>query len=125
MAIIDWREPMIARAEEMTQEVDGVTDPRLRYAILWHLSARDYGRIQRLEACYQCLATFPARPCKANMKLWQEAERAGWRHVRPTAVAHRLIREERCPCCGAPINRDALGLSDMGENPLNNRSDDA
>lgn len=123
-SLIDWRKPMKgARAEDMTHEVDGQLeehDPRLgrRHAILWHLGAEEYGRVQRMEACYQCITTFPARPSAANMRFWVEAEKAGYTHIRPNAVAHRLIREGKCPLCAAPINPEALGHNDMGENEM-------
>lgn len=121
-SLIDWRVPMKdARAEDMTEEVEGGVqerDPRqARHGILWHLGAQAYGRVQRLEACYQCLTTFPAPPSRANMRFWEEAERAGYTHIRPLAVAHRLIRERCCPLCAAPITPEALNLNDMGENP--------
>lgn len=120
-SVVDWRKPMLAaRAEDMTQEVEGgiqERDPRdARHAILWHLGKEEYERVQRMEACYQCLTTFPATPSRANMRFWEEAEKAGYNHIRPKAVAHRLIREGRCPLCAAPINAEALGHNDMGVN---------
>lgn len=121
----DWRKPMVARAEELTQEIDGVADGRVRHAILWHLSEDAYERVIRMEACYHCLTSFPARPNKQNIWLWEEAEKQGWRHVRAKAVAHRLIREGRCPTCGYEISSAALEANDAGENPLLNRPDEA
>jgi hypothetical protein len=122
MSQIDWRKPITdARAEDMTQEVEGgiqERDPRhARHAIMWHLGHEAYGRVQRMEACYQCLTTFPARPSALTMRLWIEAEKSGYNHIRPLAVAHRLIREGRCPLCAAPINPEALGINDHGVNP--------
>jgi hypothetical protein len=119
---LDWRKHMTgARAEDMTQEVEGgfqERDPRdSRHAILWHLGEEEYGRVMRMEACYQCLTTFPARPMRENLWIWVEAEKAGYNHIRPLAVAHRLIREGCCPLCAAPINAEALGHNDLGENP--------
>lgn len=119
---VDWRKPMLgARAEDMTQEVEGgwqERDPRqARHGILWHLGHEEYARVQRMEACYQCLTTFPAPPSRANMRFWEEAEKAGYSHIRPKAVAHRLIREEKCPLCGVPITREAVDLNLLGENP--------
>jgi len=123
MSAIDWRKHITdARAEDMTEEVEGgilERDPRqARHGVLWHLGHEAYGRVQRMEACYQCLTVFPARPMRENLGVWIEAERAGYNHIRPLAVAHRLIREGRCPLCAAPINAEALGQNDMGENPL-------
>lgn len=93
-------------------------DARNQHAILWHLGDEEYKRVHRMEACYQCLTTFPAPPSRDNMRFWVEAEKAGYSHIRPKAVAHRLIREGRCPLCAAPINAEALGHNDMGENPM-------
>lgn len=124
---LDYRKPVIARAEEMARETGWADEHdarRPRHAILWHMPQETYDRVINMEVCYQCLTAFPARPMRENMSTWKEAERAGFRHVRPTAVAHRLIREGRCPVCAAPINPEALGYNDLGDNPLNKRSDD-
>lgn len=124
---LDFRKPMLARAEEMgldTGWADEHDARRPRNAVLWHMPRESYERVMHMEACYQCLATFPARPMRENLGIWKQAERQGWNHVRPLAVAHRLIKEGRCPVCCAPINPDALGHNDLGENPLNKRSDD-
>lgn len=93
-------------------------DARNQHAVLWHLGEEEYGRVFRMEACYQCLTTFPARPSRENMRFWVEAEKGGYTHIRPKAVAHRLIREGKCPLCCAPISAEALGLNDMGENEM-------
>lgn len=125
---IDWRKPIIARAEEMTATVDGALDEhdarRERQAIRWHLGEEAFDRVKRLEACYNCLTCFPARPMKMFMPLWVEAEKAGFQQVKPKAIAHRLIREERCPICGVPISNEAVAYGNEGANPLNDRSDD-
>lgn len=121
MSAIDWRVPIKARAEERTEEIDGWADERTRHAILWHLNEEGYRRIQRLEACYHCLTTFPATPSRENMRYWEEAEKNGFKQVRGVFAAHRLIRERRCPTCGVPISREALRLNDWGVNPLNDR----
>jgi hypothetical protein len=116
---IDWRKPMLhARSEDLTQEIDGIQDDRNAHAIQWHLGAEEYERVQRMEACYQCLTTFPAPPSRENMRYWVEAEKAGYTHIRGKAVAHRLIREGRCPLCCCEISAAALGHNDMGENPM-------
>lgn len=93
-------------------------DARNQHAILWHLGQEEYDRVQRMEACYQCLTTFPAPPSRANLRFWVEAEKAGYTHIRPLAVAHRLIREGKCPLCCCEISSAALGHNDMGENPM-------
>jgi len=48
---------LAARAEDLTQEIDGVQDDRNLHAIQWHLGEEEYGRVMRMEACYQCLTT--------------------------------------------------------------------
>lgn len=120
---------MVARAEEVAATVDGALDEhdarRERQAIRWHLGERDFDRVKRLEACYNCLTCFPARPAKMFMPLWVEAEKSGFRHVKPIAVAHRLIREERCPVCGVPISDAAVAYGNEGENPLNHRVEES
>lgn len=119
--IIDHRKPMMARAEETLVQTGLTTAdaPMARRGIRWHLNTESMQRIRDLMACWQCLATFPARPCAMNVAMFKD-----YKHCRPAAVANRLIRAGCCPVCGAEISSGMFETQDEGDNPLNNRSDD-
>jgi hypothetical protein len=121
MTVVDWRKPMVARAEEISGTSGVELDGRPRRALLWHMSEESYKRVMAMEACYACITAFPARPMALTLGIWQ---RSGFNHVRPKQVAERLIKEEKCPVCCAPINGEILAWHDAGPNPLNDRSDD-
>lgn len=117
--VIDYRKPMRVRSEDVLIEggPDGSGPSR---GIRWHMTTESYDRVMAMMACYNCVTTFPARPTKDTLAIWEMSD---FKHVRPKAVVHRLIREGRCPVCAVPINPEALGIHDEGENPLNNRDD--
>lgn len=118
----DYRKPMVARSEDVL--VEGAPDEERgapRRGIRWHMNAESYQRVMDMQACYNCLTSFPATPHAMNVGVWKTS---GFNHVRPAAVANRLIREGRCPVCCVPINAEALGIQDEGDNPLNKRNDD-
>ena len=117
--IVDWRKHMKARSEDVVIE-GGPEGPGRRMGMRWHMDRESYQRVMDMQACYNCLTAFPARPMASNLAIWKQS---GFNHVRPAAVAHRLIREERCPVCSVHIGPEALGLHDEGENPLNSRDD--
>lgn len=120
--IIDFRKPMKARAEETVQESGLTADatPAYRRGLRWHLDPESHKRIMDMMACWQCITTFPARPIASNVGIW---DTSGFNHVRPRAVANRLIRAGCCPVCAAEISPEMLGIHDEGENPLNDRDD--
>ena len=119
---MDWRKPLLARAEEVQQNAaPDARDPRGRRGILWHMPQESYDRVFSMNACYQCLTAFPIRPMDITLEAWR---RSGFNHVRPIVVAERLIREGKCPVCQAEISPEALEMHDLGENPLNKRPRD-
>lgn len=120
--MIDYRKHMVARSEDVLVEggPDGERGVPHR-GIRWHMNAESYKRVMDMMACWNCLTGFPARPCSMNLGVWKSS---GFNHVRPPAVASRLIREGRCPVCSVEISAEALGIQDEGDNPLNSRRDD-
>lgn len=122
MPQIDYRKPMKARSEEVTfmggPDENEKSEHRLR--IRWHLDQESYDRIFSMNACWNCITAFPARPMELTLGIWR---RSGFVHVRPKVVAERLIREGKCPVCASEISPEMLAIHDEGQNPLNDRKD--
>ena len=105
---IDWRVPIHAQAEETywtDVSDDGSDQPRR--SIRWLLSAEGYGRVHRGEACWDCLSGFPAPLGRAHLQDWHNSE---FRYPFSWARARKLIREFRCPCCGAECTAEMLAI---------------
>lgn len=113
--VIDYRKPMRVRSEDVLIE-GGPEGSAPSRGIRWHMTTESYDRVMDMQACYNCVTAFPARPMAENLAIWEMSD---FKHVRPKAVVNRLIREGRCPVCAVPINPEAIGLHGEGENPLN------
>jgi hypothetical protein len=105
---IDWRTPLHAQAEETywtDVSEDGSDQPRR--AIRWHVSEEGLGRIMRMEACWDCLAGFPAPPRPDTWATWLTS---GFNFVHSIADSKRLVRNRQCPLCKAEITSEMLAI---------------
>jgi hypothetical protein len=104
----DWRVPIHAVAEETYwYEVAEDGTEEARPAIRWHVSAEGLGRIQRMEACWDCLTGFPAPPRPDTWAVWKTSG-FGWVHS--LADSRKLVRNRQCPLCKAEITPEMLAL---------------
>lgn len=105
---VDWRKPIAAVAEETywtEPSEDGSDQPRR--AIRWHVSEEGLGRIRRMEACWDCLTGFPARPCKENWRIWRDS---GFNWLHSISDSRKLVYAGRCPFCKSEISPEMLAL---------------
>lgn len=118
----DWREPILAAAEECYDET--TTERR---SVRWILKdAKQFEHLRRLAqgtACENCLEVFPERPSPASVRRFEEVygQKPG-----PVQIPWRSrVMAGCCPMCGCEISTEMFEALHQGVLPPINPIEEA